>query len=246
MVAGGHSAVWILADVELKEFLREICGFLLESTPERRRRRYGDVEYDWDYRVDTTSATIRLRDRLLGVFHSLYQFLDLGSGKGPTLLMASDYPFRRIVGVELLPELHRVAEENVCKYQTEQQKCFRIEAICADAREFVLPKEPAVIYLFNPFPERALKNLTAKLERSLQEGARPVHVLYHNPLQEHVLAHSTLLRKAGGTHQYVVYTHRDCLRQRRRYISSWQIRIHTSAQAGRPAVRLNQRISPQC
>src|SRR5207302_6217177 len=36
MVAGGHRAVWILADVELKEFLREICGFLLESTPERR------------------------------------------------------------------------------------------------------------------------------------------------------------------------------------------------------------------
>src|SRR5437016_14673168 len=116
MVAGGHRAVWILADVELKEFLREICGFLLESTPERRRRRYGDVEYDWDYRVDKTSATIRLRDRLLGVFHSLYQFLELGSGKGPTLVMVSDEPFRRIEGVELLPELHSMQVDYVSKF----------------------------------------------------------------------------------------------------------------------------------
>jgi hypothetical protein len=36
-------------------------------------------------------------------------FIDLGSGKGRTLLMASDYPFRRIVGVELLPALHLAA-----------------------------------------------------------------------------------------------------------------------------------------
>ena len=27
-------------------FLRELWGFLRDSTPERRRQRYGDVEYD--------------------------------------------------------------------------------------------------------------------------------------------------------------------------------------------------------
>ena len=107
-------------------FAAELWGFLRDSTPEQRRRRYGDVEYDWDHRVDTTSATVGWRDRLLGVFHSAYQptepalfhemlaalnitfedftFIDLGSGKGRALLMASDYPFLRIVGVELLPE----------------------------------------------------------------------------------------------------------------------------------------------
>ena len=215
----------------LKRFVREIWGFLQESTPERRRRRYGDVDYDWDYRVNTTSATISFRDRLLGIFHSPYQatdpalfhemlsslkidyqqftFVDLGSGKGRTLLMASDYPFRRIVGVELLPELHRIAEENIRNYRSDRQKCFALESICADARQFVLPQEPTVIYLFNPFPEWVFQDLITKLESSFHHDAHPVYVLYHNPLLEHVLAQSSQLRKVGGTHQYAVYTNRD-------------------------------------
>ncbi len=31
-----------------------------------------------------------------------FTFIDLGSGKGRTLLMASDFPFRKILGVEIL------------------------------------------------------------------------------------------------------------------------------------------------
>ncbi len=129
-----------------------------DSTPERRRRRYGDVQYDWDNRVNTTSATVDWRNRLLGVFHSPYQptdpslfhemlgalkidfrgftFIDLGSGKGRVLLIAADYPFRRIVGVELLTELHGVALENLRQYKSNSQKCFDVETICGDARTF--------------------------------------------------------------------------------------------------------------
>ena len=44
-----------------------------ESTPERRRQRYGDMEYDWEHRVNTTSGTVGWRARLLGLFHSPYQ-----------------------------------------------------------------------------------------------------------------------------------------------------------------------------
>jgi hypothetical protein len=54
-------------------FAAAIWGLARESTPERRRRRYGDVDFDWDYRVDTTSATVGWRNRLLGTFHSPYQ-----------------------------------------------------------------------------------------------------------------------------------------------------------------------------
>src|SRR5271167_2282557 len=123
----------------MKHFIFKLWEFARDSTPARRRQRYGDVEYDWDFRVDTTSATVGWRDRLLGHFHSPYQptepalfremlatlmssakiefgeftFIDIGSGKGRALLMAADYPFRRILGIELLPELHRVAKENI-------------------------------------------------------------------------------------------------------------------------------------
>jgi hypothetical protein len=212
-------------------FVTAIWEFVRDSTPERRRQRYGDAEYDWDHHVNTTSAAVGWRNRLLGVFHSPYQptepdlfremlsalrqqshfdfhdfvFVDLGSGKGRTLLMASDYPFRRIVGVELLPALHQAAQENLSKYRSESQKCFALESICADATEFVFPVEPIVLYLFNPLPEPGLRRMMGNLEQSLREHPRAVYVLYHNPLLEHVLSGSPGLRKLHATHQYAVY-----------------------------------------
>jgi SAM-dependent methyltransferase len=213
------------------QLLRIFFEFVRDSTPERRRQRYGDAEYDWEYRVNTSSAGVGWRDRLLGFLHSPYQptesvlfhemiaavseragfdfrefvFLDLGSGKGRTLLMASDYPFRRIVGVELLPALNDAAQNNICKYRSASQKCFALESICGDAAEFAFPDEPTVLFLFNPFPERGLRNVIANLERSLREHPRRIYVLYHNPLLEHVLGASIALKKIGGTHQYAMY-----------------------------------------
>src|ERR1039458_8759114 len=57
----------------LKRFIATLWEFVRESTPARRRQLYGDIDYDWDFRVDTTSATVGWRDRLLGLFHSPYQ-----------------------------------------------------------------------------------------------------------------------------------------------------------------------------
>ena len=102
--------------------------------------------------------------------------------------MASDYPFRRIIGVELLPSLHQIAQENLRQYKSESQKCFALESICADATDFPLPEDPLVIFLFNPFPESGMRQVVANLEQSLRAHPRPVYVLYHNPLLEHTLS----------------------------------------------------------
>jgi len=221
----------------LRRFIVALWEFARDSTPSRRRQRYGDVEYDWEYRVDTTSATVGWRDRLLGLFHSPYQptepalfremlaslmlasampasakfdfreftFIDIGSGKGRALLMAADYPFRRILGIELLPELHRVAKANIGKYKSDSQQCFAIDCILGDASEFVFPPEPTVLYLFNPLPESGLVRMISNLQRSLREHPRPVFVLYHNPLLEHVLTRSAAFKRIAGTHQYSIF-----------------------------------------
>jgi len=201
--------------------------YLRDSTPERRRRRYGDMEYDWEHRVNTTSGSVDWQERLLGVFHSPYQptdadlfremmaslpidfsqftFIDLGSGKGRTLLMASEYAFRKIMGVELMAGLHQIALENLSAYKSDSQKCFAIEAICGDAADFPFPDEALVLYLFNPLPESSLKRVLARLEESLKAYPRPLYVLYHNPLLEGVVSESTGLTKVQGTHQYSLY-----------------------------------------
>jgi SAM-dependent methyltransferase len=208
----------------------ELWAFLRDSTPDCRRSRYGDMEYDWEHRVNTTSGSVGWRERLLGVFHSPYQptdaglfaemmvglpidfdrftFIDLGSGKGRTLLMASQYPFRRIVGVELIAGLHQIALENLSIYKSDSQKCFALEAICGDAADFAFPEEPLVLYLFNPLPESGLKRVMASLQNSLSAHPRPVYVLYHNPLLERVLSQSAALRKVRGTHRFSLYADR--------------------------------------
>ena len=122
--------------------------------------------------------------------------------------MASDYPFRRIVGVELLPALDRIAQENLSKYKSESQKCFALESRCADATTFPFPDDPLVVYLFNPFPGSGTAPRSRQLEQSLRENPRPVYVLYHNPLLEHVLVENGSLRKVSGTHQYSVFAAR--------------------------------------
>jgi len=207
---------------------RNLWVLVRESTPERRRQRYGDMEYDWEHRVNTTSGTVDWPTRLLGLFLSPYQptdpalfqemmaslpiafdqftFVDLGSGKGRTLLMASEYPFQRIVGVELIAELHRAAEENIRAYHSATQSCSQIEAICADACEFLLPETPLVLYLFNPLPRSGLRRVIANVEKSVMANPRPLCVLYHNPLLEDLLRENAVFTRIGGTQQYSIYS----------------------------------------
>jgi SAM-dependent methyltransferase len=206
---------------------RELWEFLRDSAPDRKRQRYADVDYDWDYRVDTTGATVGWQDRLLGVFHSAYQptepaffremieslpiqpphftFIDLGSGKGRALLMASEYPFRKVVGVELLPKLHRIAEQNIEHFPRERQQCRAVMSQCGDATEFKFPDGPLVLYLFHPLPEAGLAKVMGNLDRSLQAHPRPVWIVYHNPLLEKVLAGSSTIQHVSGNAWYVIY-----------------------------------------
>jgi SAM-dependent methyltransferase len=207
-------------------FFLEMKDFLRDSTPARHRQRYGDMDYDWEYRVDTTGATVSLRNRFLGVFHSAYQptdeqafremigglgidysqftFLDLGSGKGRTLLMAGDYGFASILGIELLPELHRVAVENIRKFRSHGGDTV-MQSICADARYFEFPNQPTVLYLFHPFLEPVLKEVVSRLNKSLKEHPRPMIVVYHNAVLEHVLAEAPALKMVQRSEQYTIF-----------------------------------------
>ena len=143
--------------------------------------------------------------RSLAIDYSQFQFIDLGSGKGRTLLMASEYPFQRILGVEAVHALHRVAVQNIRKYRSTTQKCFDVESFCGDARDFQFPPAPLAVFLFNPLPEAGLRVVMANLRASLREHSRPLYAVYHNPLLEHVLAEDGGLRRLSGDLRYAIY-----------------------------------------
>jgi predicted RNA methylase len=111
-----------------------------------------------------------------------FTFVDLGSGKGRALLLASRFPFRKIVGVELASELSAVAAANIKLFAAPWQRCREIEAICTDAATFDYPAGPMVLYLNNPFLPPVLKRCLKNLVRNLEVEPREVYVVYVHPL----------------------------------------------------------------
>ena len=65
------------------------------------------------------------------------------------MLLASEFPFRRVIGIEFAPELHAVAERNIPKYGHGPNGCRAVESVCMDFFEFVLPPEPLVLFLLS-------------------------------------------------------------------------------------------------
>ena len=212
----------------LKSFVEQVGLFVRDSFPDRRRSRFGDIDYDCDFGVDTTWARLPLSVRLRELFtERLYQptdptefhdvlaqipvdfsdfaFIDLGSGKRRALLLASQYSFREIVGVEIQPELNRIAQENIIRFPSDGRLCHCISSLCMDAREFQFPDEPVLLYLFNPFPDFVLKTVMANFESSLRAHPRPAYVIYNTPMELHVFDALDYLAEIHSREHFRVY-----------------------------------------
>jgi hypothetical protein len=106
--------------------------------------------------------------------------VDYGAGKGRVVVFAATLPFRRIIGVELIPELADMARENL-RRAARHLKCNDVTLHVGDARAFVLPTDATIIHFFNPFRGSALDAVMARLRGSLTERPRRVTVLFANP-----------------------------------------------------------------
>jgi SAM-dependent methyltransferase len=162
--------------------------------------------------VPTTASLIYEILESIPLEQKSYAFVDMGSGKGRALLVASEFPFEKIVGVELSHELHEIAEENIKRYKPASQQCTAFDLKCMDVVDYKYGKEPLVLFLFDPFDRDTLKSVLANLEASLSASPRDVFVVYVYPQFEEVLQGSRILRmiKEGGPKwrpwsRYVIY-----------------------------------------
>ena len=142
----------------------------------------------------------------------MFAFVDMGSGKGRALLVASELPFAKIVGIELSQELHQIAEENVRRYRPASQPCTAFFLHCMNAVEYTFGPEPLVLFLFNPFGRDFVRTILASLDASLSAMPREAFVVYINPRFEALArsAHFLHMVRKGGVwwrpwSRYVVY-----------------------------------------
>jgi SAM-dependent methyltransferase len=117
----------------------------------------------------------------LGISFEHFCFIDLGSGKGRVLLLASELSFRKIVGVEFSSELHTVAQRNIASYKSTTQQCRDITSVCMDFTEYDFPTEPLIIFLYNPASDVVIRKASQNIIRSLNEHPREAWIVYVTP-----------------------------------------------------------------
>ena len=190
----------------------------------------GEIRFDRKYRVDTVGA-LRLDDLTvesenarhavsyqctkIATFREIFAglqipfeefvFVDIGSGKGRAMLLASDWPFKKIVGIEFAAELHRIALRNLYYYYNPAQHCTEFEAICADAVKCELPPGNLVLYLFNPFGPEIVVQLLANIRRSLTAHPRQAFLVYNNAVCHTVVEESEIFRRVRTTDLFSIY-----------------------------------------
>jgi hypothetical protein len=103
------------------------------------------------------------------------------------MLLASAYPFREVVGVELHPLLARIGRRNMALWRAAGRAVAPMRMLCRDAIEVPLPAGPCVAFLFNPFAAPVLRGVLRAWTRSLRDSPNPLDILYVNNEQESVL-----------------------------------------------------------
>lgn len=123
--------------------------------------------------------------------------LDLGCGKGGALISLAKYPFARVDGVEISPELAQIAKANMRRLHISRTRIF-----CGDAAAFTALDEYTFFYMYNPFPQCVTRSVMQNIEASLRRRARRAILIYKNAaFHESVLnAGFRKVRKTLQTH----------------------------------------------
>lgn len=165
-----------------------------------------DPRFRYAHNYGPTHAGTFLRLlRQLDIDHRRFVFVDFGCGKGKALLLAASLPFKRVVGVELAPELVAAAERNVQRWTARAGHTGVFELACVDAAEYPIPADPAVLYFFNPFMAEAMRAVLENIRRSLEAVPREIYVIYQYPLLGPLFDECGFLRPVRRTSLYAIY-----------------------------------------
>jgi SAM-dependent methyltransferase len=107
-------------------------------------------------------------------------FVDVGAGMGRAVMLASEYAFKQIVGIEISPALFEIARENVAKARDLAIRCRDVRLVRADARHYRFSSGNLVIFLYNPFDGEALDAVLDRLAARRKPGS--AWILYYTPV----------------------------------------------------------------
>lgn len=103
-----------------------------------------------------------------------YTFIDIGSGKGRSLLMAQKYGFDKIIGIEFAEAICLMAKDNIRHFRHGKDRASSCRVIHLDATQYEYPLENLVLFFNNPFSPNVWEKIIPMIEASLQEKPRKI------------------------------------------------------------------------
>jgi SAM-dependent methyltransferase len=132
--------------------------------------------------------------RFLGEAFGDFTFVDLGCGKGRTLLVAPRLGFARAIGVEFADELVAIARANIAKLAVRNATI-----IFGDVTEYAFPETDLVVYLYNPFAAEIMRRVMINLEAHLRALPQlKLYVIYKNPICAAAIDEAPSLSRLGA------------------------------------------------
>jgi hypothetical protein len=127
-----------------------------------------------------------------GINPKEFTFIDVGSGKGRPLIIASQHNFAELIGVEHSSKLCDVARANMNKLGVSAQ------IICQDASHFQFPEKDVFAFFYHPFDSFVLDKVLANLRSARRvvvgyEGRGRANVAKHNWLKPFASRYDTVL-----------------------------------------------------
>jgi SAM-dependent methyltransferase len=185
--------------------VRKVIQELRALSPIQRRQKRESIQFDRQFGVVTEQnipideleafeyaeyASAYQATPILALKHMLpalsvdfreYSFIDLGSGLGRALLLAAEFPFQNILGVEFSARLHHQACQNIEAAQKAGRIGENVSSVNVDATRFEFPDGKLIIYLFNPFQPPIIEKVLSNLRLALERHRREVFIIYCHP-----------------------------------------------------------------
>jgi predicted RNA methylase len=138
--------------------------------------------------IPTSYRVFRKVMRQINPWIKGFTFVDLGCGKGRVLLLACDYQFEEIIGVEYSRELCLIAARNLEIYSRYRKQCDRVTVVHEDAASFEVPNRPTLFFMFNPFGRELMAIVLEKIKEAYERSRFPYILVWISSQAEQFLS----------------------------------------------------------
>ena len=107
--------------------------------------------------------------------------VDFGSGKGRVLLVASNFCYQKVRGIEFAHALCDIAKNNLAIYTNRISSKTQFQIIESDVVDYRINSDENVFFMYNPFNESILSTIINNIVLSLSRSPRKILIIYHNP-----------------------------------------------------------------